>query len=144
VIERPLNVVKELIENSIDAQATEILINLEDYGKSLIEVKDNGFGMNLSDISQAIKRHATSKIQNFEDIYNLNTLGFRGEAIPSIASISKMEIISKKESSLTGIKTIIINGKIEQYEEIATENGTSIKVKDLFYNTPVRKKFLKS
>ena len=109
VIERPASVIKELVENSIDAGASKITINIENYGKDIIEVRDDGCGMTFSDIKQCIKRHATSKISGFKDIFSVKTLGFRGEAIPSIASISKFEISSRTEDQIEGVRVAVEN-----------------------------------
>ena len=143
VIERPASVVKELVENSLDAGADEISVEVEDGGKKRIKVKDNGCGMSREDVELAFKKHATSKIQDIEDLDNLNSLGFRGEALPSIAAVSKMTAITKTEDQLEGTKIVLKGGEIESVEEIGCAVGTSIEVKDLFYNTPARKKYLK-
>lgn len=144
VIERPASVVKELVENSIDAKASEITVTIEDYGRKLIEVRDNGIGMTEKDISQCIKRHATSKISDYDDIFSIHSLGFRGEAIPSISSISNLEILSKTKNALEGIRAEISNETVSEITPAGLPVGTIIRVKDLFYNTPVRKKFLKA
>ncbi len=143
VIERPASVVKELVENSLDAGADEISVEVEDGGKKRIKVKDNGCGMSREDVELAFKKHATSKIQDIEDLDDLNSLGFRGEALPSIAAVSKMTAITKTEDQLEGTKIVLKGGEIESVEEIGCAVGTSIEVKDLFYNTPARKKYLK-
>jgi DNA mismatch repair protein MutL len=144
VIERPSSVIKELLENSLDAQATKIEIRIENYGQSLIEIKDNGLGMDKENALKSILRHATSKINQEDDLYNISTLGFRGEALASIAAVSKLQLITKQENSLEGFKLEIDAGKIVNQTIFGSEQGTSIKVKDLFYNTPARKKFLKT
>ncbi len=144
VIERPANVAKELIENSIDAQSSEIVIEIVSSGKKLIRVTDNGIGMNKEELELAIQPHATSKISSYEDIYNLSTLGFRGEALSSIVSVSKTRIVSKPEGADTGYEIIVHGGEIVSIKPSAANKGTSTEVKDLFYNTPARLKFLKS
>lgn len=144
VIERPANVVKELVENSLDANSTEIVVEINSAGKKLVRVTDNGTGMTKEDLLLSIKPHATSKISKFEDIYNLTTLGFRGEALASIVSVSKTKIISKTQDSDVGYELIVYGGEIVSQTETASNNGTSVEVKELFYNTPARLKFLKS
>ncbi len=144
VIERPANVVKELIENSIDALSDEIVIEIISSGKKLIRVTDNGCGMSKEDLVLSIKPHATSKIYNFEDIYNLSTLGFRGEALASIVNVSKTKIVSKQKEQILGNQIIVHAGEIISISECAANDGTTVEVKDLFYNTPARLKFLKS
>lgn len=144
VIERPANVVKELVENSIDAGATQISIEIKNGGKSFIKISDNGKGIELDDIPLALERHATSKIRKVEDLEKTYTMGFRGEALASISSISKLTIISKTENSDVGIKVISEAGNILSAEEVATKTGTTMLVEDLFFNVPVRYKFLKN
>ena len=144
VIERPANVVKELIENSIDAGSDEIVLEVVSAGKKLIRVTDNGCGMSKEDLVLSIKPHATSKICNFEDIYNLSTLGFRGEALASIVSVSKTKIVSKQKEEPLGNQIVVYAGEIISVSECAANDGTTVEVKDLFYNTPARLKFLKS
>lgn len=142
VVERPASVVKELIENSIDAGAKRIDIEIHNGGKSLIRVTDNGSGMNKEDALLSVERHATSKINNIDDLFNISTLGFRGEALPSIASVSRMELLTNDGAS--GTSVIMEGGKIVEQKEKAAPKGTSIIIKDLFFNTPARLKFLKS
>ncbi|KAF0133588.1 MAG: DNA mismatch repair protein MutL [Candidatus Saganbacteria bacterium] len=144
VIERPASVVKELIENSIDAGASKIKVEIQKAGTKLILVSDNGLGMAKEELSMAVERHSTSKIQDFDDLFNIHTLGFRGEALPSIASVSKFEMISKKKDALAGNVLSIEGGKILSIGECGAPNGTTVSIKDLFFNTPARKKFLKS
>lgn len=145
VIERPASVVKELIENSIDASATRILIEVEDGGKSLIKVTDDGCGIDREDLSLAFHKHATSKISGAEDLGNISTLGFRGEALASIASVAgSVEVYTKPRSALTGTYVLIENGKTTQVKEIGCPIGTSIAVRNLFSNVPARRKYLKS
>lgn len=144
VIERPSSVVKELIENSIDAGAQRITIILQAGGKRLIMVNDNGQGMDHDDLLLAFERHATSKITSAEDLASINTLGFRGEALPSIASVSRLTIRSNTDYSQPGTDIRIVSGVIKRVSECAVNRGTSIEVRDLFFNVPARKKFLKS
>ena len=143
VIERPANVVKELVENSIDAGANKITIEIKNGGKTFIKVVDNGKGMEQDDMFLSLERHATSKIKNIEDLENNYTMGFRGEAMASIASISKLILASKTKNMLSGTKIITKAGEIQEKEECAMSTGTSVIVEDLFFNTPVRYKFLK-
>ena len=144
VVERPSNVVKELVENSIDANATEITIEIVSSGRKLIRVADNGCGMTKDDLLLSVKPHATSKIEKFEDIYSLTTLGFRGEALASISNVSKLTIISKTEEQPLGYQIVVHGGEIISVKECSCNKGTIVEVKDLFYNTPARLKFLKS
>ena len=143
VIERPANVVKELVENSIDAGATQIIVETQNGGKTLIKVTDNGKGMQEDDIDISIERHATSKIRKVEDLEQSYTMGFRGEALASIASISELSISTKTKENITGVKMYSKAGEILQKEEYATKVGTQITVENIFFNTPVRYKFLK-
>jgi DNA mismatch repair protein MutL len=143
VVENPSSVVKELVENSIDANANSIEIEINDGGKSLIKIKDNGNGMNKTDAQLCIKRHATSKINNDKDLFAIRTLGFRGEALASISAVSKFTIITKQKNNISGTEIKIDKSNI-QVNEVGTDFGTIIKIKDLFYNVPARKKFLKS
>ncbi len=144
VIERPSSAVKELIENSIDAGAQRITIILQAGGKRLIMVNDNGKGMDHDDLLLAFERHATSKITSAEDLAAINTLGFRGEALPSIGSVSRLSIRSNTDYSQPGTNIRIVSGVIKSVNECAMNQGTSIAVRDLFFNVPARKKFLKS
>jgi len=144
VIERPASVVKELIENSIDAGSTDIQIEILYGGKHLIRVSDNGTGMDREDTVLAFERHATSKLLNDEDLFNISTLGFRGEALPAIASVSKVKITTGIKGSSAGTAIEIIGGEVKGVKDAPPYNGTSIEVRDLFFNTPARKKFLKS
>ncbi|MBW3015971.1 DNA mismatch repair endonuclease MutL [Candidatus Woesearchaeota archaeon] len=143
VIERPASVVKELIENSIDAGASIITIELKEGGKSLIKVTDNGSGMSRDDVELSIMRHATSKISTADDLFNINSLGFRGEALASIAAVSNLKIITKQEDTLEGTKLLVSGSKILKLEPIGAPAGTTVEVSDLFFNTPARKKHLK-
>ncbi len=142
VVERPLSVVKELIENSIDAHATQIDIYLEEAGMRLIRVADNGDGMSPNDCNLAFSRHATSKIKTKHDLFNISTLGFRGEALPSIASVSRVELVSSEGEE--GYIVKINGGEKDESNPTAAKKGTDISVKNLFYNTPARLKFIKS
>ena len=144
VVERPSSVVKELVENSIDANAKNILIDVEEGGISLMRVIDDGDGIYKDDMTKAFLPHATSKIKESEDIYNISTLGFRGEALPSIASVSKVNLKSKQEESGFGYEISIEGGGISDVTECGINKGTIIEVRDLFYNVPARKKFLKT
>lgn len=144
VIERPASVVKELVENSIDAGATRITIEITDGGTSMIRVTDNGSGIEESDIRKAYMSHATSKLDNVDDLMNIVSLGFRGEALSTIAAVSKVEMITKTHDALTGIKYEIHGGKEISYQEIGATDGTTIISRNLFFNTPARLKFLKS
>ncbi len=144
VVERPASVVKELVENSIDAGATKIVVEIEAAGKELIKVSDNGHGIASSDIPLLFERHATSKIKTIEDIYSIYSLGFRGEALNSISSVSKVLLISKTEDDEIGKKVVYNDGEIKSIEPYGTTVGTSIAVSDIFYNIPVRYKFLES
>lgn len=144
VVERPSSVVKELVENSIDANSKNILIEIEEGGTSLIRIVDDGDGIYKDDISKAFLPHATSKIKESEDIYNINTLGFRGEALPSIASVAKVNLKSKQEDEKYGYEIEIEGGKFSEVTECGINKGTIIEVHDLFFNVPARKKFLKS
>ncbi len=143
VIERPASVVKELVENSLDAEADEISVEVEDGGKKRIKVKDNGYGMTKEEIELAFQKHATSKIEDIEDLDDLGSLGFRGEALPSIAAVSKVKALTKPEDQLEGTKVVLHGGDMKNIEEVGCAVGTSIEVNDLFYNTPARKKYLK-
>jgi DNA mismatch repair protein MutL len=144
VVERPASVVKELLENSLDAGATRIKVQIEAGGKKLIQITDDGCGMVRDDALLAFERHATSKIKNAEDLLNISTLGFRGEALPSIASVSRLRLETRAADQDSGTVVEIAGGKIFRVEEAGLPAGTSITIRDLFFNTPARKKFLKS
>ncbi|MCC3865168.1 DNA mismatch repair endonuclease MutL [Terrisporobacter petrolearius] len=144
VVERPSSVTKELIENSIDANSTQIVIDITDGGKKQIRITDNGSGILSSEVDKSFLRHATSKIKEIDDLYDLYSLGFRGEALASIASVSRLEMITKTKEEPIGTKVILEGGKEILKEPVGTKNGTTIIIKDLFFNTPVRQKFLKS
>jgi DNA mismatch repair protein MutL len=144
VVERPASVVKEMLENSLDAGATRIKISIEAGGKKLIQISDNGCGMVRDDAMLAFERHATSKIKKAEDLLCISTLGFRGEALPSIASVSRLRLETRAPEEPAGTVVEINGGKIARVEEAGLPPGTSITVRDLFFNVPARKKFLKS
>jgi len=144
VIERPSSVVKELMENSLDSGATIINIEIRDSGKKLIKVKDNGEGMEEEDAKKCVLRHATSKINSADDLFAIQTLGFRGEALASIAAVSKLGITTKKAETLEGFNLVLEGGKEISSGPIGANKGTTIEVQDLFFNTPARKKFLKT
>ena len=144
VVERPASVVKELVENSLDAQATRISITIELGGKKLLRVEDDGDGMDAEDARLAIERHATSKIASAEDLGAIRTLGFRGEALPSIASVSHFTLRTRARGEATGTEIRVNGGAIGEIREVGAPEGTSIEVADLFYNLPARRKFLKS
>jgi len=144
VVQRPASVVKELLENAIDANATEIKLLIKDAGKTLVQVIDNGIGMSETDARLAFERHATSKIKTAEDLFNLNTKGFRGEALASIVAIAHVEIKTKQDQNELGTHIKLEGSKIISQNPISTPTGTSIAVKHLFYNIPARRNFLKS
>ena len=144
VVERPSSVVKELIENSIDAQATRITVEVEKGGKSLIRVSDNGIGLTRDDALLAMERYATSKIFEAPDLFNISTMGFRGEALPSIASVSKLTMVTRVAGSNTAAQIDIEGGKIKNVSDTGAPEGTMIEVRRLFFNTPARRKFLKT
>jgi DNA mismatch repair protein MutL len=144
VVERPASVLKELLENSLDAGATRIRVQVEGGGKKLIQVADNGCGMVRDDALLAFERHATSKIKDAEDLLNIHTLGFRGEALPSIASVARVLLETRAMDEDGGTVLEIAGGKILRVEEAGLPQGTSLAVRDLFFNTPARKKFLKA
>ena len=143
VIERPASVVKELVENSIDAGATNITVEIQNGGISKIRIIDNGSGMNKDDLEFAFERHATSKIRKADDLENVKSMGFRGEALASIAAIAHVELTTKTEDDETGHKIVVEGGKVLEMEDSASQKGTTITVSNLFFNTPVRYKFLK-
>ena len=144
VVQRPASVIKELIENAVDSGATSIQIIVKDAGRSLIQVIDNGSGMSVTDVRMAFERHATSKIRTTEDIYNIHTKGFRGEALASIAAVSQVETKTRKIEDEIGSQLVIEGGEVRNQDPIVTAVGTSISVKNLFYNVPARRNFLKS
>ncbi|MCX4322386.1 MAG: DNA mismatch repair endonuclease MutL [Lachnospiraceae bacterium] len=143
VVERPASVVKELVENAIDAGAEAVTVEIRDGGTSLIRVTDNGGGIEKSQVENAFLRHATSKISSADDLTKLVSLGFRGEALASIAAVAQVELVTKTPEELTGIRFLIEGGATKEREEIGAPGGTTLIVRNLFYNTPPRKKFLK-
>lgn len=144
VVERPVSVVKELVENAIDSDASAITVEISGGGIDFIRITDNGFGIPKDQIQKAFLRHATSKLVKVEDLSHLTSLGFRGEALSSISAISKVELITKTQDQLTGIRYIIEGTVEKEVEEVGSPNGTTIIVKNLFFNTPARRKFLKT
>ncbi|WP_368212740.1 DNA mismatch repair endonuclease MutL [Blautia sp. RTP21359st1_E11_RTP21359_211015] len=144
VVERPSSVVKELVENAIDAGATAITVEITDGGKKLIRITDNGSGMDAEQVPLAFLRHATSKIEKVEDLTHIASLGFRGEALSSIAAVSQVELITKTPSGISGTRYVIESGKEQSLEEMGAPEGTTFLIRNLFYNTPARSKFLKS
>ncbi|MDD3994177.1 MAG: DNA mismatch repair endonuclease MutL, partial [Candidatus Nanoarchaeia archaeon] len=144
VIERPANVVKELLENSYDSAADSIKIEIIDSGFKKIKISDNGIGMSKEDLLLCVKRYATSKIQQENDLFNIHSFGFRGEALFSIAQVSSMIIITKRECDAIGTRIEVEAGQIKKVEPTACSKGTIIEVNDLFFNTPVRKEYLRN
>ena len=143
VIERPVSAVKELIENSIDAAASSVIVELKG-ASSYIRITDNGCGIASDEIETAFLRHATSKISKVTDLDNIQSLGFRGEALASISAVSRLTIVSKTADETSGTKLILHAGKLISKEKLGTNAGTTIIVEDIFYNTPARRKFMKS
>ena len=143
VIERPASVIKEMVENSIDAGATNVTVEIKNGGISYIRISDNGKGIARDDVELAFERHATSKIRNAEDLKNVKSMGFRGEALASIASIATVELVTKTEEESIGTKIVVEGGDVLLVEDAGCSKGTSITVRNLFFNTPVRYKFLK-
>src|SRR5438874_3216299 len=144
VVERPASVAKELVENAIDAGATKIVIDVEAGGRRLLRITDDGEGMSRDDAVLAFERHATSKIAKSEDLTNIATLGFRGEALASIASVARVELTTKTEDAAAATRVLIEGGKMREVKDAAHPRGTPIAVRDLFFNTPARRKFLRS
>lgn len=144
IVERPASVIKELLENSLDARSTQIQIELRVGGKRFISVLDNGDGMTRDDALLSLERHATSKIRGAEDLFSIKTLGFRGEALPSIAGVSRFKLTTKIKDALAGTRISIDGGAIKSVEEIGCPHGTTVEVRDLFFNTPPRLKFMKT
>lgn len=144
VVERPASVVKELVENALDAESSRIVVEIKNGGRSLIRVSDNGAGMHRDDALLSIERYATSKILSDSDLFDIRSLGFRGEALPSIASVSKFKMVTRDRDSETGTEIIVEGGKILNVAEVGTPVGTQISVEDLFFNTPARRKFMKT
>jgi len=144
VVQRPASVVKELLENAVDAEATQITLVIKDGGSSLIQVKDNGMGMSVTDARLCWERHATSKIKKVEDLFNIRSFGFRGEALASIAAVARVDMKTKREEDNMGTHIMIEDCKVNKQEPTQTNTGTSIAVSNLFYNLPARRNFLKS
>jgi DNA mismatch repair protein MutL len=144
VIQRPASAVKELMENAIDAGATKVQLILRDAGKSLIQVVDDGNGMSDTDARLCFERHATSKIRKSDDLYTLRTMGFRGEALASIAAVAQVELKTRLVNTEIGTKIFIEGSEVKVQEPVAAPEGTSFAIKNLFYNVPARKNFLKS
>lgn len=144
VVERPSSVVKELVENAIDAQASAVTVEVKEGGISFIRITDNGCGMEKEQVPMAFLRHSTSKIRSVEDLATVSSLGFRGEALSSIAAVAQVELITKTAQSLSGVRYVIEGGKEQSIEEIGAPEGTTFLVRNLFYNTPARRKFLKT
>ena len=144
VVERPCSVLKELLENALDADAKKIVVDVENGGRSLIRVADDGCGMGHDDALLSLERYATSKIFSDDDLFSISTLGFRGEALPSIASVSRLTLITREAASDTATKIQVAGGKIQNVLETGAPRGTLIEVRDLFFNVPARRKFLKS
>ncbi len=144
VIERPASVVRELLDNSIDAGADNVHIQIEEGGKKRIRLRDNGAGMDRDDMLLSLERHATSKISTVSDLFSVKSLGFRGEALPSICSVSHLEIISRPSDQLSGYRLRASGGELESIDETGAPAGTTVEVRDLFYNTPARRKFMKA
>jgi len=144
VVERPASVVKELVENALDAAGTRIMVDIEKGGRSLIRVADNGSGMGRDDALLALERYATSKIYKDQDLFRIQTLGFRGEALPSIAAVSRFSLVSRDQSADAGTEIRVEGGKIKDVSEVGAPEGTMVTIRQLFFNTPARRKFLKT
>ena len=144
VVERPASVVKELVENALDAKATAITVEIRDGGIHLIRITDNGTGIPADQVRTAFLRHATSKIRTVEELTGIGSLGFRGEALSSIAAVAQIEMITKVPEVLQGVRYLIEGGKEKLFEEIGAPTGTTFIVRNLFYNTPARQKFLRT
>ena len=144
VVERPASVVKELLENAVDAGATKVTVEIKDGGMTFLRVTDNGCGMTAEDARTAFLRHATSKLRTAEDLAAIGTMGFRGEALAAIASVSRIDIMTKTADSFSGTSLRLEAGNITEESEVGCPDGTTIIIRDLFYNTPARMKFMKS
>jgi DNA mismatch repair protein MutL len=144
IVDRPLSIIKELLENAIDAGADSIIVEIKNGGKSYIRVTDNGCGIPKEEVSLAFQRHATSKILTQKDLFSINTLGFRGEALASIGAVSHIELITKTHEEKMGSRIVIQGSQIVEQSDTGCPNGTTVIVTNLFYNTPVRLKFLKN
>ena len=144
VVQRPASVVKELLENAVDSGATQVQLIVKEAGKQLVQVVDNGAGMSPTDARMSLERHATSKIRTTEDLFKIRTLGFRGEALASIAAVAQVEIKTKLRQQDTGTQILVEGSQVVKQQPAAAPDGTSISVKNLFYNVPARRNFLKS
>ncbi|MGD8554583.1 MAG: DNA mismatch repair endonuclease MutL, partial [Anaerolineales bacterium] len=144
VVERPASVVKELIENSLDAGATRIEVVVERGGRGLIEVFDNGCGIPAKEVPLAVERYATSKLQTADDLFALTTLGFRGEALSSIAAVSRMELVTRTAEESRGRRLVVEGAEVQALKPVGAPPGTLVRVRDLFFNVPARQKFLKT
>ena len=144
VVDRPVSIVKELVENAVDAGATSIVVEMKNGGKSYLRVTDDGCGIPSDQVETAFLRHATSKIETVKDLDAIGTLGFRGEALASIGAVSRTEILTKTRDSKTGTRVLFHGGEVLTHEQTGCPDGTTLIVTDLFYNTPARLKFLKS
>ena len=144
VIQRPASVLKELVENSIDAGATHIQIVIKDAGRTLIQVVDNGKGMSETDARMAFERHATSKISSADDLFSIRTMGFRGEALASIAAVAQVELRTRREEDELGVMIEIAGTRVFKQEVVHCDTGTAFLIKNLFFNVPARRRFLKS
>ena len=142
VVQRPASVVKELMENSIDAGGTRIQLIVKEAGRTLIQVVDNGLGMSETDARMSLERHATSKIKTADDLFKLTTMGFRGEALASIAAVSQFEMKTRPADKELGTLLVVEGSEVKRQEPVSTDKGTSISVKNLFYNIPARRNFL--
>ncbi len=143
VIERPSSVIKELVENAIDADAHNITVEIKNGGTTYMRISDDGVGMSGEDAQKCVLRHATSKIKSLNDLFSIDTLGFRGEALASVCVVSKLQIITKERESIYGNSLYFESGKLQSIDQAGCPNGTTVIVRDLFYNTPARMKFLK-
>ena len=144
VVQRPASVVKELLENAVDAGATQIKLIVRDAGKTLIQVIDNGCGMSETDARMSFERHATSKIRESKDLFSIQTMGFRGEALASIAAVAQVEMRTRRATDELGVRILVEDSTVKLQEACQTQPGTSIAVKNLFYNVPARRNFLKA
>jgi len=144
VVERPSSVVKELVENALDAGSAEVKVEVEAGGRKLIRVTDDGEGMTPEDALLALQRHSTSKIENERDLFAIRTFGFRGEALSAIAAVSKMRMITRKDGELAGVALKVEGGVLQGTEAVGCPLGTSVEVRDLFFNIPARLKFMKT
>ena len=144
VVERPASVVKELVENALDAGAAHVTVEIRGGGKALVRVRDDGFGMARDDALLSLARHSTSKISGADDLFSIRTMGFRGEALPSIAAVSRIEIVTKEKGALSGTRIAVEGGRVGEARDTGAPDGTEVVVRDLFFNTPARRKFLKT